>query len=325
MSDIAMDQTSFASGRYSKRKRTQVTYFMDEMDVSDSESDFEAAPAKKRKAVAPKPLPKTRIFPFLDLPGEIKNMIYSYALTDPYGINLVGTFKHRRRTVERVSAELHDNISHGNNWSTARLNGGLREQYEAPATLAPALLLVNKQIYQEARDILYNNEFIFGDSFTLYNFMLNLSPTGAKQLKHLRIKEWCYGRGMKGYNHSCFAALVQATNIKTFRVDRLSGWSRDVKGHASKFYRDAFPWLEAVGAAKRKADAAVDTLDISEDSFDSGYWHQGTYRSVSGEEKRDQVLDELRHLLLVHQKRIMAPPKKKGAKKVAKDIVAHDL
>lgn len=46
MSDIAMDETSFASGRYSKRKRTQVTYYMDEMDVSDSEPDFETAPAK---------------------------------------------------------------------------------------------------------------------------------------------------------------------------------------------------------------------------------------------------------------------------------------
>jgi hypothetical protein len=40
------DQTSFASGRYSKRKRTQVNYHMDEMDVSDSESDFEHVQVK---------------------------------------------------------------------------------------------------------------------------------------------------------------------------------------------------------------------------------------------------------------------------------------
>lgn len=33
---------TFASGRYSKRKRTQVTYHMDELEVSDSEtSDYE--------------------------------------------------------------------------------------------------------------------------------------------------------------------------------------------------------------------------------------------------------------------------------------------
>jgi hypothetical protein len=46
MSDVAANEQSFASGRYSKRKRTQVTYYMDELDVSDSESDFESAPAK---------------------------------------------------------------------------------------------------------------------------------------------------------------------------------------------------------------------------------------------------------------------------------------
>jgi hypothetical protein len=40
------DQTSFASGRYSKRKRTQVNYHMDELDVSDSESDFEHVQVK---------------------------------------------------------------------------------------------------------------------------------------------------------------------------------------------------------------------------------------------------------------------------------------
>lgn len=279
---------------------------------------------QKRKAVAPKPLPKTKIFPFLELPGEIKNMIYSYALIDPTGINLVGTFKHRRRTVERVSGELHNNISHGNNWSAARLNDGLRGRYEVPATLAPSLLLANKQIYQEARDILYSNQFVFGDSFALYNFMLNLSPTGAKQLQHLRIKEWCYGRGMKGYNHSCFAALVQATNIKTLRFDSLSGWSSDPKGSASKLYRDAFPWLEAVGAAKGKADAAVDMLTFKDELFDYAYWHQSVRRTVSGEEKRDQCLEQLRHLLLAQQKRVMAPAKKK-TKKVKKVVDKDDL
>lgn len=250
-------------------------------------------------------------------------MIYSYALIDPSGIHLVGTFKHRRRTVERISGELHDDLAHGMSWSAARINNCAREKFAAPVTLVPALLAVNKQIYQEARDILYNNEFVFGDSFALYNFMLNISPSGAKQLKYLRIKEWAHGRGMKGYNHSCFAVLVQATNIKSFRFDRLSGWSRDVNGSASQLYRDAFPWLEAVGVAKGKADAAVDVLNYDEDLFDSGYWHQGTYRSVSGEAKRDQMLDTLRDLLVAQQKRVMAPPKKK--KKTKKVTAADDM
>jgi hypothetical protein len=46
MSEIADNEQCFASGRYSKRKRTQVTYCMDEMDVSDTESDFENVATK---------------------------------------------------------------------------------------------------------------------------------------------------------------------------------------------------------------------------------------------------------------------------------------
>jgi hypothetical protein len=46
MSETMANQQTFASGRYSKRKRTQVTYFMDELDVSESESDFEGVQTK---------------------------------------------------------------------------------------------------------------------------------------------------------------------------------------------------------------------------------------------------------------------------------------
>jgi hypothetical protein len=49
MSDVAVNEQTFASGRYSKRKRTQVSYHMDEMDVSDSESDFESVQTKVRR------------------------------------------------------------------------------------------------------------------------------------------------------------------------------------------------------------------------------------------------------------------------------------
>jgi hypothetical protein len=49
MSDVAAASTdTFASGRYSKRKRTQITYHLDELDVSDSESDFDSPQAKVR-------------------------------------------------------------------------------------------------------------------------------------------------------------------------------------------------------------------------------------------------------------------------------------
>lgn len=44
-------QTTFASGRYSKRKRTQVNYRMEELDVdeTDFESEEEVVKAKVRR------------------------------------------------------------------------------------------------------------------------------------------------------------------------------------------------------------------------------------------------------------------------------------
>jgi hypothetical protein len=141
----------------------------------------------------------------MELPAEIRNMVYEYALTDPSGINLVGTFKHKRRTVERVSAKCEADISQDRDYSDSFLiNDSIRSQHEKPAPLVPSLLAVSKQIHQEAVDTLYGkNEFIFTDSFALYNFMINLGPRGAKHLKTLRLRGWLYGRATKAYNHSC--------------------------------------------------------------------------------------------------------------------------
>jgi hypothetical protein len=141
----------------------------------------------------------------MELPAEIRNLIYEYTLTTPSGINLVGTFKHKRRTVERISTKCQADFTQYRGYSAGHvMNDSIRNQHEKPTALVPSLLAVNKQIHQEATDILYGkNEFIFTDSFALYNFMINLGPTGAKRLKTVRIQGWLDGRAMKAYNHSC--------------------------------------------------------------------------------------------------------------------------
>ncbi|EAT82447.1 hypothetical protein HBI56_089130 [Parastagonospora nodorum] len=315
MSDVAVNEETFASGRYSKRKRTQVTYHMDELDVSDTESDLESVPAKKRKAVAPKKLPKSKIFPFLQLPAEIRNMIYGYTLEDPSGINLVASFRHRRRTVERISPGLMSQIA-GGYYSRSRSQYYIdRNDTADPVELVPSLLAVSKQVYHEGRDVLYNNEFRFADTTVLYHFMLNISPAGAKQLKHLRIMSFNYSRGMTAYNNACFAVLGQATNLKTLHIDQVSGRSGHSRGAAAKFYRDAFPWLEAVGAAKGKFDAGVELLQIDPDVFDHVYWRcRGAQRNISPEDKHAEFMTALRKLLQAQQKRVMGVLGKRGKK-----------
>ena len=83
MSQAADIEQTFAGGRYSKRKRTQVKYSMDELDVTDAESDFESVQTKvlcittfsthsqltlSRSAnpLHPSPSPRPRSFPSLN-------------------------------------------------------------------------------------------------------------------------------------------------------------------------------------------------------------------------------------------------------------------
>jgi hypothetical protein len=262
----------------------------------------------------------------MQLPAEIRDTIYHYTLADASGINLMGTFKHKRRTVQRISAEgqsrIQDLVNRRYRFRSSNMfNNDELATFKEQTVLVPSLLAVCKQIYQEGRDILYGNEFILTDSFALYSFLINLGPSGCKHLKHLRLIEWGYGRGMKGYNHACFVPLVWATNLETLRLESTPSYHKRPKTVATQLYRDAFPWLEAVGTAKGKVDAAADVLQLALDVFNPSHRGQASQDVVSGEEKRDQFREELSILLGAQQKRVMVAnteKKKKKKKKVAK-------
>jgi hypothetical protein len=242
-------------------------------------------------------------------------MIYGYCLEDPAGINFVATFKHQRRTVERVSGEAQAELGDNNYYySASRMNKSRRVKFDAPVTLVPALLAVSKQVHQEAREILYNNQFVFANSFAVYNFLINLGPDAAKQLKHVRIMGWGFGRAMKGYNHSCFAVLLWASNIETLHLDRMPGYSRCSESAAHQLYRDAFPWFEAVGVAKGKVDAGVDVLEFDAGLFDRNQHLTASQLVTGGGNKSARFREALRELLGAQQKRLMASPSKKKKK-----------
>ncbi|KAJ8113395.1 hypothetical protein OPT61_g4466 [Boeremia exigua] len=325
--------TTFASGRYSKRKRTQVNYRMEEMDVDETENEWEEEEAvkpkvrrfsrgrpaaltflqKQRRTAASRPLPKHKVFPFLELPAEIRNMIYSYALTDALGMKFVAVQRHRRRCVERVSSKTFSQVlGHRSYYHSNTINDDADEQ---AAVLVPSLLAVNKQTYQEGRDFLYGNELIFADTIALYAFMINLGPAGACHLKKIRLTGWGHGRTSKAYNNACFAVLVWATNLEKFYIDSTINWCTRPKTAAQQIYRDAFPWLEAVGHAKHKLDAALDVLELSEVALWGGrYGNPGT----SDAQMRKMFNEELSRNLTLQQKRVMnKTTKKRTASKVS--------
>jgi hypothetical protein len=273
---------------------------------------------QKPKATTTRSLPKRKIFQFLELPAEIRNIIYNYTLSDPSGINFISTYRHKRRAVTRMPVEYTETTNgtrrqiHEYVADSTRNDDNNNNRVDPVAPLVPSLLAVNKQIYKEGIDILYSNEFVFADSCALYTFLVNIGPQGAQRLKKLRILGWHYGRTKKAYNHACFAVLVWATNLTSFHIDAPIGWYRATNDGADQFYRDAFCWLEAMGMARGKRDAALDILHLGENCF-SDYW--GSRRSAnpnySHADKVKQFKATVAKCLGSYQEKIMATPVKK--------------
>ncbi|EUC31004.1 hypothetical protein COCCADRAFT_38837 [Bipolaris zeicola 26-R-13] len=317
MSAAIASAETFASGRYSKRKRTQVSYHLDDLEYSDTESEFESPQAKKPKAQTTKPLPKRKIFPFLDLPAEIRNTIYNYTLCDPSGIKFVGTYHKKRRVATRVSTKYPSSGGRYDSPTSKRVVEDVLDADGNYTPLVPSLLAVNKQIYSEGIDILYGNQLTFADSFALYSFLINLGPARAQRLKKLRVLGWLHSRGLKVYNNACFAALAWATNLTSLVVHVHINKYCSPRRAADQFYRDAFPWLEAVSAAKGKHGAALDVVTLDETALSDSWVSCNSDESVpTPKEKAKHFKAELAKCLDEHRDMVLKKSKNKMAKKV---------
>ncbi|KAF1933160.1 uncharacterized protein M421DRAFT_415523 [Didymella exigua CBS 183.55] len=317
MSQPGAPPPTFASGRYSKRKRTQVNYRIEKLgvDKTDAESEEEVVRAKKpRKPAASRPLPKRNFFPFLQLPAEIRNMIYSYAPMDPSDIKFVAVQRSKRRCAESVSTKsLRQATGSRLYYQSHRINNNAKEQ---ATELVLSLFAVNKQVYHEGCDILYSNELIFADPIALYSCMINLDPSiSASRLKIMRLKGWGYGSTLRAYNNACFAVLIWANNLKKFYIDCSVGQCRESENAAQQTCRDAFPWLEAVGRKKARFDAALDVLEVSSESLARNHWSNPQDRS--GAQRRMAFNKELGRTLELQQKRVVVNKSVKK-RKVAK-------
>lgn len=274
---------------------------------------------KQRKTATTRSLPKRKVFPFLELPAEIRNIIYTYTLTDLSGINFVAVQRNKRRCVERVSQEILGSGPHSHSYYRPNsINANIDNVEDMPASLVPSLLAVNKQIHQEGCHILYGNELVFADTIALYAFMINIGPVSASYIKRMRLKGWGYGPTLKAYNNACFAVLIWATNLQKFCIDTNIGWCRRPKLVAQRLYRDAFPWLEAVGNAKGNFDAALGVLDLSKESL-AWQYPSNPSQNTTSEDVLKAFNIELSKNLRLQQKRVMAKPvSKRTSLKVSK-------
>ncbi|KAF2144434.1 uncharacterized protein K452DRAFT_316431 [Aplosporella prunicola CBS 121167] len=268
--------------RASKRKRAAVNYreVDDNIDdnVYDSDWPVKGKPLKRNKKTASnKPLPKRKIFPFLKLPRELKDMIYEHVLRDSEGINLVNKTKQYRRTVQRVHNfdEYRKLLQRKQRLQKHRHCCGSRRLHQLPSEtegvkpLALQLLVTCRQIHDEALPILYgSNAFTFENMPALFHFLANTSTRNRALLKDLTVCSFFQTSAQKAMNPPAFALLATgALNLNRLFFDCLVALPKRADKAAIRLYRDAYHWLEAVGAAKGRSDAAVDVVAVSDVNY----------------------------------------------------------
>ena len=168
-------------------------------------------------------------------------------------------------------------------------------------TLVPNLLALSHQIYSEAQPFLYGmNAFVLEDTMALHAFLANVGPRNSALLADVTIKAWGYSKTHKALNHPAFTLLVSAVNLRRLHLDCRLHWRSNPKSVAMQVYRDGFHWLEAVGLAKGKFDAAVGIIELLPENFDDSRWYRagtGTQEKPSHEEQMKVFQNELTRLL----------------------------
>lgn len=285
--DITTPESPATSPSTRLRKRTRISYlevtdseFESETDSgynSDSSVEWGVHPRTQSKSKRParKENP-VKSFPFLSLPSELRNKIYSLCLEDPDGMVMGEGWRFHRRVPKRCQ---HNRYGADRYAGLNNLCPPTSAHYDVykPSTLSPSLLATNKQIYAEAAAFLYSQPLHFTCTTALHSFLAPLSNPPASLVTSITLHsyETC-GRGIrKAMNVSALTLLPKCRNLSLLRIEGFSShyhryggrWynatvnqkgEQEGKGIAQQMYRDAAFWFDAIGAEK-----ALQVLDIA--------------------------------------------------------------
>jgi len=238
------------------------------------------------------------------LPAELKNQIYETALTDLNDIFLISKTRQYRRTVERDVSTFANSVNYDRRRRHRydRYHNQPSQQSSSsstpakPIALVPSILLLNKEIYAEAQPVLYaSNNFVVEDTAALHAFLANIGLKNCATLTDLTIRGWGLTRGHKALNHPALSMLASAVNLQRFHIDCRISWGGP-KYAARQLYRDGHHWLEAMGVAKGRFDAAVEIVEVIDENFEE-YRRNGDQEKPTREEQLETFRSEMRKLL----------------------------
>ncbi|KAB5528805.1 hypothetical protein GE09DRAFT_1228563 [Coniochaeta sp. 2T2.1] len=249
-------------------------------DATDDEHENGSGPRKKaktKKRVSPKKKaspPRPKPFPFMSLPPELRNKIYKLVLVDPNGVHISSWMSAYRRKARHVSpvncgpssSRVSTTILPAEWFRLEKGTPGAPLDYKP--RLVPSLLTTCKAVYAEGAGMLWTQKFRFADMTAMYSFLMNLRPETKAMLRHMTVIYWNGTRTHRFMNMPAFHLLAGVTNLDRlvfiegvanhpFRVARVPGADGDKQRAtrtAEKFFKEAFPWLNAM-VKERGADS----------------------------------------------------------------------
>lgn len=223
----------------------------------------------KKIAQKAKEKKKAKHFRFLDLPPELRDMIYEMALTDANGISIVTKTRDNRSFPGR--GRVYPQSAYRSSWRGGNryLHAGAQEVSPIETKFIPAILAVNKQINAEAINYLYGHNFAFEDTAALFRFLSTIGLRNQQRLVNLEVMRWGVGRQTwKANNYAAMTTLAGATNLKSLALNcDIGSGSLRPRWVAKALFRDAHRFLEAYGSSNSRKDAAVDIIHVGDINF----------------------------------------------------------
>ncbi|KAF2140283.1 uncharacterized protein K452DRAFT_299647 [Aplosporella prunicola CBS 121167] len=185
---------------------------------------------------------KSQGFPLLELPPELRNIIYKMVLhTERVNVSML-----KPANVHRIHVK-----------PSTRLN--------------PNLLLVNKQIHSEAGSFLYSNDFWFDETRSLVVFLFQLKPGTRSWITSISIHKFKTNNFTKVNNYNAFCLLAESMKLRHLNIPNAFS---DETGAISQtkvntdIFRDASSWIKSVGNLHGNKYAALGIISIRPASQD---------------------------------------------------------